>query len=205
MANEADVFVVDDDDAVRDSIVLSLRLAGHKVEAFRSATAFLDAGAAQRRGCLVTDIRMPEMDGLELQEELARRGAKLAVVVITGHGDVPLAVRAMKAGATDFLEKPFAREALLGCVARALDAAPKAASDAETQALRARLNTLTPREREVFARVVAGKQSKVVAYELGTSPRTVEVHRARMMKKMAAANLADLVRMALALGGEFLR
>ena len=203
MASEANVFVVDDDDAVRDSMVLSLRVAGHKVEAFTSAKAFLDSEAPNRNGCLVTDIRMPEMDGLELQEELVRRGAKLAVVMVTGHGDVPLAVRAMKAGALDFLEKPFPREMLLASVARALETAAKPGTDARAQEVREKLKSLTPREREVFALVVAGKQSKVVAYELGASPRTIEVHRARMMKKMEAQNLQDLVRMALALGDEF--
>jgi len=203
MASEANVFVVDDDAAVRDSIALSLKLAGHKVEEFDSALAFLDRGGAQRTGCLVTDIRMPEMDGLELQEELVRRGSKLAVIVITGHGDVPLAVRAMRSGAVDFLEKPFSREVMLASVSRALQSAERPGSDSKGQEVRERLNSLTPREREVFALVVAGKQSKVVAYELGASPRTIEVHRARMMKKMQASNLQDLVRMAIAAGEDF--
>jgi len=201
--DEANVFVVDDDPAVRDSIALSLKLAGYGVKDFDSAKAFLASGDALRKGCLVTDIRMPDMDGLELQEELVRRDSKLAVVVITGHGDVPLAVRAMKAGAVDFLEKPFAREVLIGAVSRALALAEKPGPDPRAQEARERLNSLTPREREVFALVVAGKQSKVVAYELGASPRTIEVHRARMMKKMQAGSLQDLVRMAIALGEDF--
>ncbi len=195
------VFVVDDDDALRDSLVLSLRLARHHVEAFPSATAFLASAAPGARGCLVTDIRMPDMDGLALQEELSRRGSLLAVVVITGHGDVPLAVRAMRAGAVDFLEKPFAREVLLAAVARALEAGDRAARAAvETHAIHARLDRLTPREREVFDRVASGLQSKVIAHQLGTSPRTVEVHRARIMSKLEAQSVQDLVRMALAAG-----
>ncbi|HWA88780.1 MAG TPA: response regulator FixJ [Rhizomicrobium sp.] len=195
------VFVVDDDDAVRDSLGISLKLAGYAVETFESAASFLAGGACSRRGCLITDIRMPDMDGLELQEELVRRGSALPVIVITGHGDVPLAVRAMKAGAGDFLEKPFARDALLAAVKRALETGERTAQSAlDAQEVRNRLATLTPREREVFALVVAGKQSKVIAYELGASPRTIEVHRGRMMQKMKAGSLQELVRMALAAG-----
>lgn len=201
MPTDPVVFVVDDDDAVRDSLGISLKLAGHAVETFDSAAAFLASGAWSRTGCLITDIRMPDMDGLELQEELARRGSSLPVIVITGHGDVPLAVRAMKAGAGDFLEKPFARDVLLAAVTCALDAGERAAQAAlDAQEVRNRLARLTPREREVFDLVVVGKQSKVIAYELGAATRTIEVHRGRMMQKMKAGSLQDLVRMAIAAG-----
>ena len=201
MPDEPAVFVVDDDDAVPESLEFSLKLAGHRVERFASAVAFLETDASSRRGCLITDIRMPEMDGIELQEKLKNRGSSLSVIVITGHGDVPLAVRAMKAGAGDFLEKPFARDALLTAVQRALEKNSSIAlGNAEGENIRNRISRLTPREREVFDRVVAGKQSKVIAHELGSSPRTVEIQRARMMKKLEATNLQDLVRMAIAAG-----
>jgi len=134
MVNDPVVFVVDDDDAVRESLELSLKLAGYRVECFASALAFLASGAPSRPGCLVTDIRMPDMDGLELQGELKKRNSALPVIVITGHGDVPLAVRAMKAGAGDFLEKPFARDALLGAVQRALEHNANATDDASREA-----------------------------------------------------------------------
>lgn len=201
MTADVTVFAVDDDDAVRESLGISLKLAGHRVEAFGSAAAFLASGAPSRRGCLIADIRMPGMDGLELQEELVKRGSSLPVIIITGHGDVPLAVRAMKAGAGDFLEKPFARDVLLAAVKRALEAGERAAiSAANAEEVRARIASLTPREREVFDLVVAGKQSKIVAHELGAATRTIEVHRGRMMRKMKAASLQELVRMAIAAG-----
>jgi two-component system, LuxR family, response regulator FixJ len=201
MSSEPTVFVVDDDAAVRESLRLSLKLAGRAVEVFESATAFLASDALDRNGCVITDIRMPDMDGLALQEELSKRKSHLPVIIITGHGDIPLTVRAMRAGAVDFLEKPFAREALLASIARALDIGvrkAKAAGDAHD--IRGRIASLTPREREVFDLVVAGKQSKVIAHELGASPRTIEVHRARMMTKLKAQSLQDLVRMAIAAG-----
>jgi two-component system response regulator FixJ len=195
------VYVVDDDTAVRESLEISLKLAGHRVEAFASAAAFLAECAEARQGCVITDIRMPDMDGLELQEELIRRNSPLPVIVITGHGDVPLAVRAMKAGAEDFLEKPFSREALLTAVKHALGTAKRTPQPAiESGELQRRIASLTPREREVFDLVVAGKQSKVIAFELGAATRTIEVHRARMMNKMKAGSLQELVRLAIAAG-----
>jgi two-component system response regulator FixJ len=143
---------------------------------------------------------MPDMDGLELQQELIKRQSLLRVIVITGHGDVPLAVQAMKAGAVDFLEKPFAHDVLVASIKRALDESAKAAwSAGAADEVENRLNLLTKREREVFAGVVAGKMSKTIAYELGSSVRTVEIHRARMMNKMQASNMQELIRMALAL------
>jgi two-component system response regulator FixJ len=195
------IFVVDDDAAVRDSLRMSLKMAGYSVEAFESAVAFLASGAFSRGGCLVTDVRMPDMDGLELQEELARRKSSLPIIVMTGHGDIPLAVRAMRAGAIDFLEKPFAREAMLASIARALELNSRAAAmTGNTQEILARIALLTPREREVFDLVVAGKQSKAIAHELGASPRTIEVHRGRVMSKLQVQSLQDLVRLAISAG-----
>ena len=195
------IFVVDDDAAVRESLRMSLKLKGYDVEIFESAGAFLASGADSRSGCLVTDIRMPDMDGLELQEELVRRKSALPVIVITGHGDVPLAVRAMRAGAVDFLEKPFDREALLSAIARALEVGSRAAAaSGDAREIHERIALLTPREREVFDLVVAGKQSKVIAHELGASTRTIEVHRGRMMNKLQVQCLQDLVRLAISAG-----
>jgi two-component system response regulator FixJ len=171
------------------------------VKSFDSAIAFLEADVASPSACMVTDVRMPDMDGIELQTELKRRGSSMPVIVITGHGDIPLAVRAMKAGAIDFLEKPFAREGLLAAVKRAFDlTATSGKGGPESMQIREKIAALTPREHQVFERVVAGKQSKVIAHELGSSPRTVEIQRARMMKKLEAANLQDLVRLAIAAG-----
>ena len=144
---------------------------------------------------------MPDIDGLALQEELVKRSSQLPVIIITGHGDIPLTVRAMRAGAVDFLEKPFAREALLASVRRALDMAGRTAQTSlDAQNIQNRIASLTPREREVFDLVVAGKQSKIIAHELGASTRTIEVHRGRMMNKLQAHSLQDLVRMAIAAG-----
>jgi two-component system, LuxR family, response regulator FixJ len=195
------IFVVDDDAAVRDSLRMSLKLKGYEVEIFESAVAFLASDVFSRGGCLVTDVRMPDMDGLELQEELARRKSSLPVIIMTGHGDIPLAVRAMRAGAVDFLEKPFAREAMLASIARALELNSRAATmTGNAQEILARIALLTPREREVFDLVVAGKQSKVIAHELGASTRTIEVHRGRMMSKLQVQNLQELVRLAISVG-----
>ncbi|MGZ5896065.1 MAG: response regulator transcription factor [Xanthobacteraceae bacterium] len=150
-------------------------------------------------GCLVTDIRMPEMDGLELQEEIAKRGIDLPVVIMTGHGDVPLAVRAMKAGAMDFVEKPFDDEAMLASVQRALLVGhQERARLAEAKAAQELIALLTPRERNVLEKLVAGRSNKVAAYELGISPRTIEIHRANIMDKMHARSLSEVVRIALA-------
>ena len=201
MADHATVFVVDDDEAVGESLRMSLTLAGRSVEVFESATAFLASDVLSRRGCLITDIRMPDMDGLALQEEIVRRRSALPVIVITGHGDIPLAVRAMRAGAIDFLEKPFARDVLLASVTRALEANSTMAEAQNSAAeICERVVTLTPREREVFDLVVAGKQSKVIAHELGASPRTIEVHRGHLMNKLKAKSLQELVRMAIIAG-----
>ena len=201
MPHEATVFVVDDDEAVRESLSAFLDASGFRVKAYPSAAAFLANDQLPQKACLITDIRMPDMDGLELQIELKRRGSHLPVIVITGHGDVPLAVKAMKAGAVEFLEKPYDDRTLLDSLRLALSQAGNQSEDEQTAAgVREKLATLTPREREVFDLVVVGKLNKVIAYELSISPRTVEIHRGRLMHKMDARNLADLVRMGLAAG-----
>ncbi len=198
MTEEALIFVVDDDRDVRESTRALLESVGFAVRIYASATAFL-ADRPPPGGCLIADIRMPEMDGLELQEELIRRGIDLPVIIMTGHGDVPLAVRAMKAGALDFIEKPFNDEFMLASVRRALEIGLRVRNKhAEAKAAQDLLDLLTPRERNVLEQLVAGRSNKVAAYELGISPRTIEIHRARIMDKMNARSLSDLVRIALA-------
>lgn len=190
------VFVVDDDLAVRQSLALLIRSMGLTVEAFESAQALLAVCEPARAGCVVLDIRMPGMSGLELQEELYRRAIELPVIFITGHGDVAMAVRAMKLGAVDFIEKPFNDQHLLDRINQALevDRAARAAR-AERATLVSRITLLSPREREVMDRIVAGQANKVIAIELGLSERTVEIHRAKVMTKTGARSLAELVTM----------
>jgi two-component system, LuxR family, response regulator FixJ len=198
-AGNALVHIIDDDDAVRDSLALLLGSAGIAVQTHDSATRFLAAAPGLGAGCVLTDVRMPDLDGLALQRRLTEAGVTLPVIVMTGHADVPIAVAALKAGALDFLEKPFDDERLIAAVNAALaasrDAQRQAAATADTVA---RIAGLTPREREVLDLLVAGHPNKVIAYDLGTSPRTVEVHRARVMEKMGAHSLAELVRMVIA-------
>lgn len=201
MAEAPKVHVVDDDDAVRDSLGLLLESSGFSVKTYDSATAFLDDLPARASGCVLTDVRMPDLDGLALQRRLVELGIGLPVIVMTGHADVPIAVEALKAGATDFLEKPFNDDQLLAAVRNALAASQRAHDEAAAVAgIVARLASLTPREREVLDRLVAGQPNKTIAYDLGSSPRTVEVHRARVMEKMGARSLAELVRMTIAAG-----
>ena len=197
--NPDTIYVVDDDEAVRDSLQVLLEAEGYRTEVFASALTFLDAHPAEGRGCLLVDVRMPDMSGLELQQKLVERRVDLPVIIITGHGDVPMAVRAMRAGAVDFIEKPFSDTAILDAVRRAVAAAGRAESDRglATEAA-ARLETLTPRERQVLERLVIGQPNKIIAFELDISPRTVEIHRARVMEKMRAESLSHLVRLALA-------
>ncbi len=194
------IFIVDDDDAVRDSLRMMLEAGGHKVVTFPSARDFLSDSDLEG-GCLIVDIRMPGMGGLELQEELLRRDAKIPVIVITGHGDVPLAVQAMKAGAVDFIEKPFDDTRMLESIARAIEIGRQTQSHAaQAKAARDLISLLTIREREVMEHLVKGSPNKIVAHELGISSRTVEIHRANIMDKLHARNLSDLVRIALAGG-----
>lgn len=190
------VFVVDDDESVRSSLRFLLRSAGLESRAYGSAPEFLAAYDPAQPGCLVLDVRMPGMSGLELQQELNLRGAIIPVIFITGHGDIPMAVEAMQHGAHDFLQKPFRDEDLIERVRKALAKDVKARSGLEEhQAIRAHLESLTPREREVLTLMVRGKPNKIMAHELGVSQRTVEIHRARVMEKSGAASLAELVRM----------
>lgn len=192
------VFVVDDDSALREWLEVLLKAAGHNVVGFASAPAFLEAYRQDQPGCLVLDIRMPEMSGLELQARLKERDALLPVIFITSHGDVPMAVEAMRSGAVDFLLKPFQDTDLLERVRQALamDAANQA-ERSELAAIRERMASLTPRELEVMHLVVQGRANKVIATDLNLSQRTVEIHRARVMDKMGATSLAHLVRMVL--------
>ena len=195
------VHVIDDDEGVRDSLGILLESAGFAVRTHASASSFLASASERGEGCVVTDVRMPEMDGLELQRRLAALGNPMPVVVMTGHADVPIAVEAMKAGAVDFLEKPFGDEQLLAAVRSALALSQRAHQEQEAiAATEARRASLTPRELEVLDQLVLGKPNKVIAYDLGASPRTIEVHRARVMEKMGARSLPELVRMTLALG-----
>lgn len=192
------VHVIDDDEAMRRSLEFLLDTAGYAARTYESALHFLDHLGALEPGCIVTDVRMPEMNGLELVRRLRSQGVTLPVIVLTGHGDVPLAVEAMKAGVQDFLEKPFDDEALLGAVASALDSGEESQrQEAERHKFEAMLASLSPREKDVLHGVVAGKPNKVIAHELGISPRTVEVYRANVMTKTGANGLSDLVRMAL--------
>jgi two-component system response regulator FixJ len=202
MAEADDVIhVVDDDEAIRDSLSFLLKSAGRRVKTYASAQAFLNARREAGTGLLITDVRMPGMTGLELVQRLRSTGYDRPIIMITGHGDIPLAVEAMRAGVSDFIEKPFDDELLLHCVEAALArAAPSSDEDERIKALRRRYEALAPRERDVLEGVVAGKANKVIAYDLGISPRTVEVYRASLMTKMAAGSLSELVKMALALG-----
>jgi two-component system, LuxR family, response regulator FixJ len=193
---EPTVFVVDDDSAVRQSIRLLLKSVGLNVELYDSALDFLERWDPTVPGCLVLDIRMPGMSGLELQARLARESVSPPVVFITGHGDIALAVRAMRDGAVDFVEKPFNDQDLIDRVQRAIRVDGERRGTAERrEAAIARLGSLTPREHEVMLAVVAGKANKVVAIDLGLSERTVEIHRARVMEKTGVRSLPDLVRL----------
>jgi len=201
MPNSSEVYVIDDDEALRRSVTFLLRTAGLPSRAFDSAEAFLKEVKDLAPGCVITDVRMPGMDGIELVRRMGEMNLQHPTIVMTGHADVPLAVEAMKAGAFDFIEKPFSDDVLLGSVQAALDAENRASQDdvAKRRYLET-FNGLSPREREVLQHVVAGKTSKVIAYDLGISPRTVEVYRASMMMKTGARSLSELVRMALLAG-----
>ena len=195
------VHVIDDDEAIRESLAFLLGTAGLEVRTYDSATAFLSALPGISVGCIITDVRMPGISGVDLLHRLRELDVRMPVVVITGHGDVQLAVEAMKLGARDFIEKPFDDDLLLGAVRSALDEGGRQAQrDAERDALLGRLSSLTGREREVLQGLVAGKPNKIVAFDLGISPRTVEIYRANVLTKMGAGSLSDLVRMALLAG-----
>ncbi|HEX6998090.1 MAG TPA: response regulator [Gammaproteobacteria bacterium] len=188
------VYVIDDDAAVRDSLSLLLDSVNLENRTFASAHEFLDAYDEEQHACLVSDIRMPGLSGLELQELLVERHAEVPIIFITGHGDVPMAVKAMKSGAADFIQKPFRDQDLLDRIHKALEQdRERRAARREERAILERLKTLTPRETEVMQRVVSGQANKVIAMDLGVSQRTVELHRARVMRKLRMRSLAELV------------
>ncbi len=195
------VHIVDDDEAIRQSVGFMLRKAGHSVETYASGVQFLKTATRETRGCVLLDVRMPEIDGLEVQARLIEQGIMLPVIMLTGHGDVTLAVRAVKAGAIEFLEKPFERTALLAATDEALSQAGRndrgrlAAAEASV-----RLAALTPRERDVLDGMVLGRPNKLIAFDLSIATRTVEVHRANLMEKLSARSLSDVLRIAFAAG-----
>jgi two-component system, LuxR family, response regulator FixJ len=200
-SDQATVHVIDDDEAVRQSLAFLLAAAGIEVQTYESATAFLDVAPKVKTGCVITDVRMPELSGIDLLRRLEELKLGVPVIIITGHGDVPLAVEAMKIGAVDFIEKPFDDEVLLTSVRSALNRLDRDHKrQAERREVETRLATLSSRERDVLEGLVAGQANKQIAYELGISPRTIEIYRANLMTKMQAASLSDLVRMALTAG-----
>ena len=200
---DAKVFIVDDDAGVLDSVAFLLRTVGIPAETYASAQAFLDAYGPDKPGCLILDVRMPAMSGLELQEELRSLGSTLPIIFLTAHGDVPMAVEAVKSGAVDFLQKPFRDQELVDKIHRALEENARAREVAAARrGVAARIESLTAREREVMDAVVAGKANKVIAGDLGLSQRTVEIHRAHVMEKMGAESLAQLVQMVMQARGE---
>lgn len=200
---EPSVFIVDDDHEVREAMELLMRSVGLTTKGFDSGQAYLTQFDPTAAGCLILDVRMKGLSGLDLQEKLAREPLHPPVIVITGHGDVPMAVRAVKAGAVDFIEKPFNDQILLDAVHRAFEQDAERRGQASRLAdIQERLGRLTPREREILEQVVAGKRNKVIAADLGISQSTVEAHRAKVMEKMEARSLSDLMRMMLAIEGQ---
>ena len=197
MTAEKLVHVIDDDDSVRRSAAFMLKHAGYRVESYVSGVAFLKDAKNADRGCVLLDVRMPEMDGLEVQQEMVRRGIDMPVVILTGHGDVGVAVKAMRAGAVNFIEKPYEKEALLGAIEEAYGWLDRG-HDKEMKANEAqvRLASLTGRERDVLNGLVAGNPNKTIAYDLGISPRTVEIYRANMMEKLRVRSLSEALRIA---------
>lgn len=201
MPDKLVVHVVDDDDAARDSLKFLLESAQMEVQAYESGSAFMAALPEVHRGCVITDVRMPGISGIDLLQRLKKLPFELPVIVITGHGDVPLAVEAMKLGALDFFEKPFDDEALLAAVRAAMDRYAKDLKrESDKAAISERIAALSPRERQVLEGLVAGHANKNIAFDLGISPRTVEIYRANVMTKMQAGSLSELVRMALLAG-----
>jgi two-component system, LuxR family, response regulator FixJ len=203
MAHRGKVYVIDDDEAMRDSLDFLLGAADFQASLFESAVNFLDALSTLDFGCVVSDVRMPGIDGIELLKRLKAHGSLFPVVIMTGHGDVPLAVEAMKLGAADFLEKPFEDDRLIGMIEAALGRAePGVKSEAATLEIQSRIASLSPRERQVMDGLIAGLSNKLIAREYNISPRTIEVYRANVMTKMQAASLSELVRLAMR-GGVF--
>jgi two-component system, LuxR family, response regulator FixJ len=202
MPTDPTVFIVDDDQGVRDAVTLLMESIGLIAEGYVSAQGYLEAFDPRRPGCLVLDVRMRGMSGLELQERLAAEPLHPPIVMVTGHGDVPMAVRAVQAGAVDFIEKPFKDQVLLDAVHRALQRDAQARGQAVRLAeIQERLGRLTPREREILDLIVAGRRNKVIALDLGISQSTVEAHRAKVMEKLEARSLSDLMRIVLLSAG----
>jgi two-component system response regulator FixJ len=197
MSDDKAVHIIDDDDAVRDSLMFLLSAAGFGVVPHESADAFLAKVDSLHPICLITDVRMPGTSGIDLLKQLAQRGKAIPTIVVTGHGEIPLAVEAMKLGAVDFFEKPFEDEAVLRAVRAAIDRQGAGSTSAPKQEIRARIAALSARERQVLDGIVAGKANKIIAHDLGISPRTVEVYRAHVMTKMEAGSVSELVKMAL--------
>lgn len=199
--DEVAVHLIDDDDAVRDSLSFVLEMNDLKARTYASAVEFLEVADSLKHGCVVTDVRMPEISGIELVRKLKERRIELPIIMITGHGDVPLAVEAMRAGVIDFVEKPFENEVLLKSIQTALDIqAERLGRDEERHRFEQMLSGLSPRETDVLRGVLAGKMNKIIAHELGISPRTVEVYRANVMNKTQANSLSELVRIAMLAG-----
>lgn len=199
--DKVEVHLIDDDEAVRESLSFVLEMNDLKANTYASATEFLEVAGTLHKGCVVTDVRMPDVSGIDLVRTLKERQIDLPVVMITGHGDVPLAVEAMRAGVVDFIEKPFENEVLLNSVRLALDVqAQKVGREEERRRFEQMLAGLSPREADVLRGVIAGKMNKVIAHELGISPRTVEVYRANVMNKTHANSLSELVRIAMLAG-----
>jgi two-component system response regulator FixJ len=201
MPDRGRVYVIDDDEAMRDSLNFLLDSANYKVTLFESAMAFLDALPGLEFGCVVSDVRMPGLDGIELLKRMKADHSSFPIVIMTGHGDVPLAVEAMKLGAVDFLEKPFEDDRLVAMIETAINRAePAARSEALTQEIAARIASLSPRERQVMDGLIAGLSNKLIARDYDISPRTIEVYRANVMTKMQANSLSELVRLAMRAG-----
>lgn len=194
--DEQTVFVVDDEPDVRAALRLLIKSVGYQVECFESADEFFSQYHPEQQGCLILDVRMPGMSGMDLQEKLATSDAVLPIIMISGHGEIPMAVKAVQNGAIDFLQKPFSDQQLLDRIAQAMELdTARRSYQAEKQTVQEKYDSLTPREKEILQEVVAGKLNKVIAYDLGISTRTVEIHRAKSMEKMAARNLSELISM----------
>ena len=201
MPQKGNVYIIDDDEAMRDSLSFLLDSAGYRVTLFETATSFLEALTRLEFGCIVSDVRMPGIDGIELLKRMKAAGSKFPILIMTGHGDVPLAVEAMKLGAVDFLEKPFEDDRLVAMIEGAIRQADTSArTEAMTQDITARIASLSPRERQVMGGLIAGLSNKLIAREYDISPRTIEVYRANLMTKMQANSLSELVRLAMRAG-----
>ncbi len=200
MSEQPIIFIIDDDEQVRNALILLMESVGLAVESYASAQDYLDSFDVTKAGCIILDVRMPGMSGLDLQARLAAEKIHPPIVIITGHGDVPMAVRAVSAGAVDFIEKPFNNQSMLDSVHKAIEVdAVQRGESSRLQDIETHYNTLTPREKEVLQSVIEGKRNKVIAYDMNISQSTVEAHRSKVMDKMSAGSLSELMRMAISL------